>query len=465
MRRSASPLPSLGLVAAFFVSVFAARCAKSQCSLNSDCGYRRFCDLDNLCRQDCAEDRDCPTGHCDPNGRCQKGPAPDAAPDDVVVDAAPDLVEDTAPDVISVDRTAPVDVPVAIDTPPPIDMPPPPVDLPPPPVDRVVAPDLPPPPPDLPPPPPDIARPLAGLLDPCVLDDDCQSRACGRFGAAGLLCTRTCATRRDCPNGTVCGSGRCVPDDTGTPCDARTAVPCAQYCYTTTGSTVAHCTHDCGSGADCPAGYACQNAGTASVCVRVETPCARAADCATSLCLDIGCTSACRTAADCPTRLPGLTPYTCDAASGGVRVCNPPRATTPGAQGYVAGGDAMGSVCTPTGVNRCRSAVCDDGESPAVCVQGCTPSGGCPVGWGCKPWLPDGPAGDIYLACRPAGSGAVGTTCTRGSDCATALCQGVTATTGYCTRLCGDGLCPTGMSCTFAGTTVDGTRISLCTRP
>ncbi len=449
-------------MAAFLVSVFAARCAKSQCNLNSDCGYRRFCDLDNVCRQDCAEDRDCPAGYCDPNGRCVKGPPPDASPD-VIEDAAPDLIEDVAPDVPPVDRPAPVDVPVPIDNPPPVDI--------------FVPPDL--------PPPPDTSRPLAAYLDPCSTSGDCQSGDCATVGLAAGFCTRACASRRDCGNGYVCSipvgsaTGRCLADDTGLRCDPRAASsPCARFCFGNSASGVGHCTRECAGGSDCPSGFACSLVSGTSVCVEVERSCVRAADCPSNFCLGrtfAGCTSQCRTNADCPRRftlndgtgrLTALPPYQCQSV-GGVNLCVPPFQKL---GGDVAGTDPIGAPCTEGGVISCYSGVCDTGTpgdptAPAMCVQTCTPAGGCPNGFGCKPWLPDGPTGDLYLTCRPAGSGAVGTTCTRGGDCATALCQGVTATTGYCTRLCADGICPTGMRCTLAGNTVDGTSVSICLRP
>jgi hypothetical protein len=31
-------------------------------------------------------------------------------------------------------------------------------------------------------------------------------------------------------------------------------------------------------------------------------------------------------------------------------------------------------------------------------------------------------------------------------------------------RFCNDGVCPSGMTCTPVGSTVDGTRVALCTR-
>ncbi len=435
--------------------MIATRCAKSQCNINSDCGDRRYCGLDNVCHQECAEDRDCTDGHCDPNGRCVAGPAPDASTPDVAIDATPDDVPvDVAPDVPVIDNPPPVD------NPPPIDNPP---------VDRPVT--------------PDITRPLAAYLDPCTTGGDCQSGDCATVGLATGFCTRSCTSRRDCGHGYVCAAGRCLADDTGRPCDPRSssgAASCAMgLCFGNSASGVGHCTRDCAGGSDCPAGFACSLVGSTSVCVEVERPCTRAADCPSNFCLGAsfaGCTSQCRTAADCPRRftladsgrLIALPPYQCQSA-GAVSLCVPPFQDV-SAGGDIQGTDPIGSSCAASGTVNCYSGVCDTGTpgdplAPAMCVQTCNPAGGCPSGYGCKPWLPDGAGGDLYLVCRPAGSGAVGSTCARGGDCATALCQGVTATTGYCTRLCSDGVCPTGMSCTFAGSTVDGTRVSICVRP
>ena len=302
---------------------------------------------------------------------------------------------------------------------------------------------------------------------------------CASLGPAGGFCTRPCTSRRDCGDGYLCAAGRCVADDIGTPCDPRTAAGCVAFCFGNTASGRGHCTRECASGRDCPAGYACQPTSGRTVCVEVEAPCTRAADCVTNLCLGPmgttfrGCTALCRTAADCPPRmviedsgrLITLPPYTCQTVDG-AQLCVPP------IQGVIAGGDLTGS--DPIGATcgggmgpvQCRSGVCDSEEMPPACVQGCNPTGGCPAGFACRPWLPDGPTGSLYLVCRPAGRGALGSTCARGADCATALCQARSAgdPTGYCTRFCTDGLCPSGMTCTPAGTAVGGTPVSLCVR-
>ncbi len=461
MHRRASPLPAAGVVLAFVASLFAAQCAKSQCNLNSDCGYRRYCDRDNLCQTDCSEDRDCADGVCDPNGRCVKAPPPDAAPDVAPVDAAPDDVPADAP--VSLDRATPIDAPPPIDNPPPVDNPPP-IDNPPP-VDIPVT--------------PDVSRPRAAFFDPCTIDDDCQSGACSRPATGRSFCSRTCTTRRDCFDGTLCSStGRCVPDDTGRPCDPRTdAATCARgFCFGNSASGVGHCTRECASGADCPAGYACSSVSGTSVCVEVERRCNRASECPSNFCLGPatsafrGCTSQCRSAADCPRRMAVddgtgrllvLPPYTCTNVEG-VNLCVPPIDIL---GGDIIGSDPIGATCSATGAPNCYSGVCDTGDatSAAACVQGCTPSGGCPSGFACRTWLPDGPTGGLYLVCRPAGTGGLGSTCAVAADCASALCYGSGAT-GVCTRFCNDGVCPSGMTCTPVGNTVDGTRVALCTR-
>jgi hypothetical protein len=233
-------------------------------------------------------------------------------------------------------------------------------------------------------------------------------------------------------------AGRCIPDDTGLRCN--TASPaCAQYCFGT--AMNAHCTHDCGSALECPAGFSCSGVtGGRSVCVWVELP--DALGCPSTLYHPTtGCTGTCRTALDCPQRLPGLPPYRCQLA-GSQQVCIPPD--------DVLGPDAMGATCRMSGmVNLCRSGACDTDAAPAVCVQGCTPSGGCPAGWACRPTLLD-ERGAFYFVCRQAGAAPLGATCMPGAaTCQSAMCRIAREgdTMGYCTRVCNDGVCPTGMRC------------------
>nr|MBK7067683.1 hypothetical protein [Deltaproteobacteria bacterium] len=453
------------------------RCASGACDLNSDCVVGTYCGSDHQCRYDCYEDRDCNDGSfCNRDrGRCQvisadAGVTPDAAetPDAGVVkkDAGETPMDVSRPRDMGVDVPVAMDVPVAVDVPVAMDMGPPPVDVGPPPV-------------DMGPPPVDLGSPgRAAYLDACMTNDDCASGECLTTSGGARFCTRRCVSTIDCADGFLCDSppagrpARCVPDDTGTACDARTAVPCARFCVgnPVTGLS-AHCTHECRTAADCPAGYGCQDAGGGQrVCIAAEQPCSRGTDCTTNLCVGTvggfqGCTSRCTSDSDCPRRMTvnveglgrfALPPYQCRVVEG-ERICVPPLEIT---GGDLSGSNELGASCGAGGVPLCRSGVCDSETN--VCVQGCTPAGGCPSGFVCRPWV-DG--ADIYLVCRRSVTGNVliGGRCSVGADCASGLCQGSSSGgPGYCTRFCSDRLCPTGMRCTPLGSSFDGTPISLC---
>lgn len=480
---------TLGLIAAFGTT----RCASGQCGVNSDCGPRRYCDFETQqCRSDCVEDRDCEDGWCDLNGRCQSGERPDAGP----VDTGDDVFTpaDAGQDVVTpVDMgTPPVDVPVPVDmgTPPvdvptPIDMGTPPVDVPTP-VDTGV--DTGPPPVDIPPPidtGPVDTGPIPGrgaYLDLCMSNADCMSNDCVLLDGRGF-CSRSCSSSASCGTGMICNSppagmsAHCVFDDIGLPCSPSMPNACARYCLGT--PIAAHCTRECISGNDCPAGYACQDAaaGGASVrvCVDVERPCTTADDCPGGTCLVNGsfrgCSASCRTAADCPVRMAlsdgvrliPLPPYTCERASTGTgSVCVPP------IDQDIVSSDPLGASCSISSTTppNCYSGVCylNDLVSPPLppaCIQRCTPTSGCPAGFSCRPVL-DGSV--VYLACQAGmGRAPVGASCTRASDCITGLCFGETGAS-VCTRFCSDGTCPTGLTCRLAFTTADSTRVSLCQR-
>ena len=66
---------------------------------------------------------------------------------------------------------------------------------------------------------------------------------------------------------------------------------------------------------------------------------------------------------------------------------------------------------------------------------------GCAPGLGCYPLI-DGAS--LLLVCERAGTADFGTPCSTGRDCYSGLCDGTRA---VCTRLCADGLCPTGFLC------------------
>lgn len=288
-----------------------------------------------------------------------------------------------------------------------------------------------------------------GYLDRCDTAADCASGRCVADRGGTSFCSRTCASDATCAHEHTCVSGVCVPDDTGEACSTATPETCAAgLCL---GSDAGgQCTRQCSSAAECPAGYACTQTGGASfkICVDIERPCATAAECGTGLCVtDLGCTAECVTAADCPARLPGLPAYTCGTDYGtSANLCVIPS--------DVVGDDAAGASCVTdaSGLYECRSGACDE-TAPlgAMCVASCTARGGCGPGLGCYPLI-DGST--LYMVCERAGSGDLGSSCSTGRNCTSGLCDG----TGVCTRLCADGICPTGWSCEA----VAGYSVSIC---
>ncbi len=408
-------------------------CAKARCEFNSDCGDSARC-VDGDCVKNCRLDLDCP----DDKPICQRGlcvvKKDDAGVDDTSVTpsdggdgggADTKLPVDTATGTdTNVDDTtvSPVDTGAGVDT-------------------TVGT---------------DVTGGIKGYLDGCAGDGECVSGAC--TVDAPRFCTKSCAASGECAHGQICAGGHCRLDDTGkTGCSPSTGSGCLLYCYGS--ATSAHCTKDCLTASDCPAGFACTAAGAGKkVCVDIERGCTAASQCVTGLGFcggtSDGCTSECTSATDCPNRLIGLTPYACT-VSGGKTVCVPPA--------DVLGSDPLGATCAASGTNTCRSGGCDTATSPAMCNTRCTPQGGCPLGYGC---FPDAGGGSVDLICTPAGSSWLGAACARARDCRTGLCQAeATGSGGYCTKLCNDSLCPTGMTCKASGLTAsDGTAIKLCSK-
>ncbi len=456
----------------------------------------------------CPGDQRCAvaTGMCEPATRAQEMVRPFDG-DATVTDAGTDAVVDgpalddrpAATEVATTDATpsfevttdlatadlppadVAVDVPLAIDVPVVRDVPVTPMDMGFPPTDVGFPPtDVGFPQTDMGFPPVDTGPTMGtrGVFDSCATNADCLSGECLQLTSGARFCTRRCAATSDCADGFVCNlppsgtAARCVPDDIGTPCTVSTSAPCVRFCVGNPVSGMqAHCTRECRSGADCPAGYGCQDSGIGTrVCVSTEQPCSRGIDCVTNICVGMtsgfqGCTSRCTSDSDCSRRMTrnvegtgvvALPPYRCQTV-GGERLCVPPLQSTGGdLVGSVALGGSCGSATSP----MCRSGVCD--AETNVCVQGCTPTGGCPSGFVCRPWVD---RTDIYLVCRRSATGAtlIGGSCSIGADCTTGLCQGSSAgSPGYCTRFCNDRLCPTGTTCRALGSALDGTTISLC---
>lgn len=320
------------------------------------------------------------------------------------------------------------------------------------------------PPPDVPgvdAPPPDVpgvdAGPMGGYLDRCSVPADCMSSLCVSDTDSTRFCSRTCTGHPECADEHICVEGTCEPDDTGDPCSTASPASCnLGLCIGTVGGP-AHCTRQCSNAGECPSGFACTRAGGSAfkICVEVEKPCtAGGNECGTGLCIPAqGCTSTCDSATDCPIRGTafGVTPYTCEFDSGvGSNVCIPPI--------DIMGSDRIGALCSAP-LNACRSGLCadlNDGDAiPEQCVQVCGPEGGCPSGMACQPQVLDDLS--IHAFCVTAGTASIGAACATGAACASALCDDPG---GYCTRLCADGICPTGWTCT----PVPGSSLAICRR-
>jgi hypothetical protein len=302
------------------------------------------------------------------------------------------------------------------------------------------------------------AHVLGAYLDRCSTATDCASGLCVLDRGGSHFCTRSCTSNLMCAQEHVCVTSStgsvCLPDDTGAPCSVGTPAQCALgLCL---GSAAGgHCTRYCQSAAECPAGYACTITGgsTQKICVDIEEPCTAASQCATGYCvgnatMSVGCTAACDSPADCPQRMAGLPAYTCDNSlgTGTTNLCIPPS--------DILGGDGIGASCPATGTNTCRSDACDPNAALGpMCTQACTAEGRCGPGLGCTPFVN---GSQIILLCERAGTHDLLASCAHGSDCESGLCD----TMGFCTRLCADGICPTGTTCQ----PIPGSGIALCRR-
>ncbi len=293
-------------------------------------------------------------------------------------------------------------------------------------------------------------------LDRCTAPGNCASNLCEVDVGGSSYCSKTCASDAQCAYEHICVGLVCRPDDTGAPCTAAMPDACELMCLEA-GDGSGECTKPCAAASECPAGYACTRAGGSDykICVNIEKACTGPNNCGSGMCITgspaVGCTALCDSAADCPGMLTtiGLPAYTCANAYGSAEpVCVVPT--------FVIGADPIGASCAAVGDVYCRSGACDtDAPTGPMCTQACTVQGGCAPGTGCYP-LVDG--GDIHLICNRSGSGDLGDACPGGGgDCHSGLCD-TSAAPYRCTRLCNDGLCPTGWNCE----TLAGFGISLC---
>ncbi|MFO0686693.1 MAG: hypothetical protein U0234_31820 [Sandaracinus sp.] len=289
-------------------------------------------------------------------------------------------------------------------------------------------------------------------LDRCTTAANCAGGAPCTLDRGGTrFCTRACTTDAQCAHEHTCVGGFCVPDDVGAACTTGTPDVCIHgLCLGT--SDGGYCTRFCNNASECPSGYACSRSGGSSqkICVNIETNCtAGGSECppatstGTGYCTTFGCTTECDTAADCPMRLPGSPAYLCNRSlnPAGNALCIPPA--------DIFGGDPIGAPCVPSGLNTCRSGACDTtAVGGPTCVQACGPQGGCPPSSGCRT-----PVDDTLLVCEQAGVLDLTATCAHGYECLSAICIQSPTGTGpsHCSRICNDGLCPTGTTCQSTG--------------
>ncbi len=406
--------------ASMVVVPIAMSCAKAgPCERNSDCPLGQYCSADG-CRINCTDTaRDCAKGFvCNQNGQCESagdgGILPDGAKPDggVTPDGGPpdtSLVDSSTPDgaIIGNGRT----------------------------------------------------------LDLCNQTSDCQNGLlCKPLYVGGVnRCTPACNNDSQCLSGgrclTVGADTYCLMGDVGKGCSS--ASDCNFACITP-GS---YCTTTCTSGSDCPNGYGCMAISNKKVCVKAEEYCGSGGKTCSSLKCDqsmlaSGCTLTCASASDCPQRASVLAKWSCQSSS----CVRPADVVGPLGQGVPAeyacnGSNQVVNLCNdaqhidfdqfvipnpPT--LMCPTSMSVAGAAGDKCVDTCRYSGGCAFGYECAGVgnLQNQRAG----LCLPAlGNVEVGQSCTKDADCAFGYCSAT-----KCSRDCsGDGLCPTGSSCTAVG--------------
>ena len=311
----------------------------------------------------------------------------------------------------------------------------------------------------------DLGGPRRAYLVDCTNDAECESGRCVADVSAGArVCSKTCTEDAQCADWHICvqgsagGAGFCSWDDTGRTCTDATSSVCAFACLSPGGSDPGHCTHVCRNAADCAGGYGCVysiagDTTSLKVCAWTNRNCATSAtECATSLgvCGGAGtwCTGQCASIADCP-RILGTAPTCSDPVGLGFSVCVPPA---------TGGEQALGNPCTRD--DTCRSGICAIPEpgSPSICLERCTPTSGCPAGFGCNAAILSR-TGLAANVCVPAGLGRSGMSCTEGRQCRSGACS---ASSRRCIDSCQNGFCPPGTVCTPEGLTVEGISLSSC---
>ena len=432
-------------------------CARTErtCTFHSDCERPGRCES-GTCVTDCHEDVDCPGGYCDERGYCQTGPNPDGDADsdsdvDSDADSDSDVDADADSDVdadVDSDSDADVDSDADADSDGDSD------------ADSDADSD---------------GDAVGSYLDRCTEAEGCDY-ACWPDPMHGDgYCTRECVGVGDaaCAYEHVCleedGVSACAHAYLGLACNPAdtSGNACAWGCIGVAGGG-AHCTRPCTSAADCPGGFACGLANPTApadgkVCQQVNIPCPRGAECPSGIGGFCGegagagswCSAPCQLPSDCPRLLDGIPPYECSIDTGlGFNVCQ----LTDLMLAFI-GENGLGSSCA-RGMD-CRSGLCaaDPSGVGPYCIEVCSVRGGCTHGYGCAPVRT---ASDSYfLACLQSGRGELGAACEGPADCESGHCDNGTDS---CTRICNDGFCPSGFTCTISGIVADGVGIQVCRR-
>lgn len=325
--------------------------AVPECRLNSDCPVGERC-ADGACLPECREDRDCPTPET-----CEVGVCTPVGPSTRLCVRAADCLagETCAGGLCSAVSISVRDAGTARDA--------------------------------------GGASPDAGEASPygapCTRGSECASTYCvGDAATMSGRCTIPCTEDLECVRPDTCeavpGAGSfCASVAAGRPVGAECpggASDCASGICIQRPSAAGFCSERCSPLPACPPNFTCQPlpdgaGGAEPVCVPGQgggfgSPCARAADCATALCVGVAGSSSgvCTTFCD---RVPCPSGYSCasvdDGAGGVAQICAPAGSL----------GGAYGDACT--GASGCANGLClhDARTGGAFCTQSCASPADC----------------------------------------------------------------------------------------
>lgn len=164
-----------------------------------------------------------------------------------------------------------------------------------------------------------------GLGEPCVTDEECRGDMVCLEYAGNHECSRPCTDDASCGEGFECRAGACRIDrrrGVGGVCHDNP--DCGEAVCASQGDR-AWCTAQCSSGADCPSGFDCLDAGGVTVCAPMANldgeACTVNDDCASGLCASLGADTFCTSW--CDRRTPCGPGFSCLRTGGDGAVCVP----------------------------------------------------------------------------------------------------------------------------------------------